>query len=115
LLCLSDRAVCSDNADTLPLNETAKKRGRLQVSFVRTSVSRGPVTIAIREGDILKGEYRVAFGGTAAMAFSGSNSASALVIQDRETRSPPPGRSPEPDAARHPVGESRGQGIVGIA
>jgi hypothetical protein len=82
LICLSGLPGCTDSADTFPLNDAAKNRGRIQVSFVRTGVGRGPVTITMADGEVLTGEYRVAFGGAAAMAFSAPASASALVIQD---------------------------------
>jgi hypothetical protein len=54
---------CSDTADTFPMNVAAKELGPVRVSFVRTGVGRGPVTITMADGEVLKGEYRVAFGG----------------------------------------------------
>ncbi len=75
-------AACTDTADTFPLNDAAKKLGPVQVSFERTGIGSGPVTITMADGEVLKGRYRVAFGGGEAFAFSGGQSASALVITD---------------------------------
>lgn len=73
---------CADTADNFPLNEAAKQIGSLKISFDRTGVGSGPVTITMPDGEILKGQYRVAFGSAEGMAFSGSKSATALVISD---------------------------------
>jgi hypothetical protein len=75
-------SACTDAADVFSMNAAAHARGRLKVSFVRTGVGRGPVTITMADGEILTGEYRVAFGGSYVMAFSGALSASAIVIAD---------------------------------
>ena len=75
-------SACADTADTFPLNVAAKKLGPIKADFVRTGVGRGPVTITMADGEVLKGEYRVAFGASQAFAFSGTHSASALVIGD---------------------------------
>lgn len=73
---------CTDTADTFPLNAAAKSLGPLKASFTRTGIGRGPVTITMGDGEVLTGEYRVAFGGSTAMVFAGGQSASALVITD---------------------------------
>lgn len=73
---------CTDTADVFPLNAAAQHLGPMKATFVRTGVGRGPVTITMADGEILTGEYRVAFGSSVGMAFSGSRSASALVIGD---------------------------------
>jgi hypothetical protein len=73
---------CTDTADVFPMNVEAKSLGPVKVSFVRTGVGRGPVTIAMADGEVLTGEYRVASGGGMGMAFSGTRSASAIVITD---------------------------------
>lgn len=73
---------CTDTADTFPLNDAAKRLGSLKAEFVRTGTGQGPVTITIADGEVLKGHYRVAFGGTQGFGFSGSQTASALVITD---------------------------------
>lgn len=82
LAALAGLGGCADTADTFPLNAAAKQIGVLKINFERTGVARGPITITMPDGEILKGEYRVAFGGGAGMAFSGANSATALVITD---------------------------------
>jgi hypothetical protein len=73
-------AACADTADVFPLNDAAKQRGPVKVTFLRTGAGEGPVTITMADGEILTGEYRVAFGTSEGLAFSGSHSASAIVI-----------------------------------
>jgi hypothetical protein len=73
---------CADTADTFPINDAAKKLGPVHVTFDRTGIGRGPVTITMADGEILRGEYRVAFGSSEAFAFSGAHSASAILISD---------------------------------
>lgn len=75
-------SACADTADTFPLNDAAKQRGPVHVTFTRTGIGRGPVTITMADGEVLTGEYRVAFGTSEAFAFSGVHSASAIVISD---------------------------------
>jgi hypothetical protein len=73
---------CTDTADTFPMNAAAQRLGPIKASFVRTGVGRGPVTITMADGEVLTGEYRVAFGSSVGTAFSGTKSASAIVISD---------------------------------
>ena len=73
-------ASCSDSADVFPLNPAAKQLGPIKATFERTGVGRGPVTVTMADGEILTGEYRVAFGASEAFAFSGTHMASAIVI-----------------------------------
>jgi hypothetical protein len=90
---------CTDTADTFPMNQAAKDLGPVKVSFVRTGVGRGPVTITLSDGEVLTGEYRVAFSTEQGFGFtnvsgsgyshagnffgfSGSATTSALLIGD---------------------------------
>ena len=73
---------CTDHADTFALNPAAKQLGPLKAEFVRTGTGSGPVTITMADGEVLKGQYRVAFGGGEAFAFSGGRTATVLVITD---------------------------------
>ncbi len=73
---------CSDKADTFPMNAAARDLGLMKVSFVRTGIGRGPVTITMADGEVLNGEYRVAFGGASATAAFGPWTGSAVVISD---------------------------------
>jgi len=89
---------CTDTADTFPLNQAAKDLGPIKVSFVRTGIGRGPVTITLGDGEVLTGEYRVAFStaqgfgftnasgtgysGTQSFGFSGSATTNTLLIGD---------------------------------
>jgi hypothetical protein len=82
LVSLSASVSCSDTADVFPMNEAAHRLGPVRASFVRMGVGRGPVTITMADGEILTGEYRVAFGGDVGVAFLGTKSASALIIKD---------------------------------
>jgi hypothetical protein len=72
----------TDTADVFPVNAAAQRLGPVQASFVRTGSGRGPVTIRMADGEVLAGEYRVAFGSSVGTAFSGAWSASAIVIHD---------------------------------
>ena len=49
---------------------------------MRTGIGRGPVTITMGDGEVLKGQYRVANSSAQGFAFAGGQSASALVIGD---------------------------------
>lgn len=82
LLGILTSAGCTDTADTFPLNAAAKQLGPMRVSFARTGTGSGPVTITMADGEVLTGRYRVAFGSAQRFAFSGAQSASALVITD---------------------------------
>ena len=82
MACLIGLVGCAGTADTFPLNDAAKRLGPVRVSFTRTGIGSGPVTITMPNGEVLTGEYRVAFGSSEAFAFSGSHSASAIVISD---------------------------------
>jgi hypothetical protein len=64
------------------MNDAARKLGPIQASFVRTGSARGRVTIAMADGGVLHGEYRVAFETAQGYAFSGPFAASSLVIAD---------------------------------
>ena len=75
-------AACADTADTFPMNDKAQALGPLKISFMREGTGSGPVTITMADGEVLKGHYRVAFGGGEAFAFSGPYSASAVTITD---------------------------------
>ncbi len=81
-LLLASLAGCTDTADTFPLNDAARQIGTPKVSFVRTGVGSGPVTITMPDAEVLTGTWRVAFGGAVGMAFSGGKSATAIVVGD---------------------------------
>jgi hypothetical protein len=71
---------CTDTADVFPMNAAAQQLGPVQASFVRTGTGRGPVTFAMADGEVLAGEYRVAFGSAVGTAYSGAWSGSVIVI-----------------------------------
>jgi hypothetical protein len=75
-------SACTDTADVFPLNAAAKARGTLTATFVRTGTGEGPVTVVMGDGEVLTGHYRVAFGSAEGFAFSGTHSATALIITD---------------------------------
>lgn len=82
VMTLVSAAGCTDTADVFPMNAAAQQLGPVQASFLRTGVGRGPVTISMADGEVLTGEYRVAFGGSVGTVVAGPWSASAIVIQD---------------------------------
>ncbi len=53
ILFLLASGACTDIADTFPLNAAAKQLGPVKVSFVRTGVGSGPVTITMADGEVL--------------------------------------------------------------
>jgi len=71
---------CATTADTFPLNDAAQRDGPIRVEFVRTAAGRGPVTITMADGEVLKGGYRVAFGTGEEFGFAGRSSATPLLI-----------------------------------
>ena len=73
---------CAGTVDTFPMNEQAKALGPLRASFTRTGVGSGPVEMTMADGEVLKGTYRVAFGTAQGFGFSGTHSATALIITD---------------------------------
>ena len=84
---LTDSAGCTDaartdTADVFPMNAAAQRLGPVEASFVRTGAGRGPVTFTMTDGEVLVGEYRVAFSGSVGAAYSGAWSGSAIVIRD---------------------------------
>jgi hypothetical protein len=72
----------TDTADVFPMNAAAQRLGPVQASFVRTGAGRGPVTITMADGEVLTGEYRVAFSGSVGTAFAGPWTSSAIVVRD---------------------------------
>jgi hypothetical protein len=62
------------------MNSAAKQIGDPKIEFVRQGIDRGPVTIIMPDGEVLKGHYRVARDGAMAMAFSGGQTASAVGV-----------------------------------
>ena len=73
---------CAGTVDTFPVNAQAKALGPLRATFTRTGVGSGPVEITMADGEVLRGTYRVAFGSAQGFGFSGTHSATALVITD---------------------------------
>ena len=82
LILLAILGGCTDTGDAVPLNDQAHQLGTFKISFVRTGVGRGPVTIIMPDGEELTGEYRVAFNSALGTAFSGTQTASAIVVSD---------------------------------
>src|SRR5208282_846039 len=75
-------SACAGSADVFPLNDEAKKLGPVKATFERTGMGSGPVTITMADGEVLTGEYHVAFGGGVGMSFAGGQSATTLLITD---------------------------------
>ncbi len=51
LVALLDTAGCTDTADTSQLNNPTKQLGPKHLSFARTGVDSGPVTITMADGE----------------------------------------------------------------
>ncbi len=75
-------SACANSADVFPLNDAAKELGPVKATFERTGLGRGPVTITMADGEVLTGEYRVAFGGGVGMTFAGGQTATTLLATD---------------------------------
>lgn len=75
-------AACTDSADTFPLNEQARRIGSPTLSFVRTGTGRGPVTITMPDGEVLRGDYRINRSGFIGTAFAGRHSATTIGMGD---------------------------------
>ena len=73
-------ASCTVSADTFPLNDAAKRAGLIQVALVRRGLANGPVTITMADGEVLKGTYRIAFGGGTAIGLSGDQVTTSTII-----------------------------------
>jgi hypothetical protein len=78
-VCLSG---CTDTADVFPMNDAAHRLGEPYVTFARTGIGRGPVTITMADGEVLKGEYRVANSSSVGFASVGRFTSTAVVIGD---------------------------------
>jgi len=73
-------AGCAGTGESFPLNNAAQQRGPLQISFIRTGIGHGPITITMQDGEVLKGEWKVNSGVSEGFAFSGGQTATALAI-----------------------------------
>ena len=82
LMSLMAMVGCTDTADVFPMNAAAQRLGAVKATFLRTGTGRGPVTITMADGEVLTGEYRVAFGSSVGTALAGPWSSSAIVISD---------------------------------
>lgn len=73
---------CTDTADVFPMNAAAQGLGPVQAWFVRTGTGRGPITFTMADGEVVAGEYRVAYSSFVGTVFSGAWSGSAIVMGD---------------------------------
>jgi hypothetical protein len=69
---------CSDTARVFPMDQASAQAGVPKFEFVRQGLGRGPVTITMPDGEILKGEYQVTENASVGMAVSGSHIATGV-------------------------------------
>jgi hypothetical protein len=69
---------CTDQARVFPLDPTAMTAGIPKIEFVRQGLGRGPVTVTMPDGEILKGEYQVTENAAIGVGFSGAQTYSAI-------------------------------------
>ncbi len=53
LAALGAVAGCTGTADTFPLNDAAKNLGPIKVTYMKTGIGSGPVTITMADGEVL--------------------------------------------------------------
>lgn len=70
---------CTDSARVFPLDQASAAVGTPKFEFVRQGLGRGPVTVTMPDGEILKGEYQVTENASVGVAFSGSRMATGMA------------------------------------
>jgi hypothetical protein len=70
---------CADQARIYPLDDAAMRAGTPKIEFVRQGLGRGPVTVTMPDGEILRGEYQVTENAAVGFGFSGTRSATAIA------------------------------------
>jgi hypothetical protein len=70
---------CADTGRVFPLDQTSAAIGTPKFEFVRQGIGRGPVTVTMPDGEILKGEYQVTENASVGVAFSGVRMATGVA------------------------------------
>ncbi len=72
-------AACSDTGRSFPLDDTSLAAGTPTFEFVRQGLGRGPVTVTMPDGEVLKGEYQVTNNDAVGVGFAGGHVATAIA------------------------------------
>jgi len=64
---------CADQARVYPLDDAALRAGTPKLEFVRWGLGRGPVTVTMPDGEVLRGEYQVTENATVGYGFAGAH------------------------------------------
>jgi hypothetical protein len=70
---------CTDTGRIFALDDASLAAGTPTFEFVRQGIGRGPVTVTMPDGEILKGEYQVTNNDSVGVAFAGGHMATALA------------------------------------
>lgn len=71
-------AGCADQARIYPMDDVALRVGTPKLEFVRQGMGRGPVTITMPNGEVLRGEYQITENAAAAFGIAGGHTATAI-------------------------------------
>jgi hypothetical protein len=71
-------AGCADQARIYLLDPAAMQAGTPKIEFVRQGLGRGPVTVTMPDGEILRGEYQVTENAAVGFGFAGGRTATAI-------------------------------------
>lgn len=71
-------AGCVDQARLYPMDQAALQAGTPKLKFERWGLGRGPVTITMPDGEILRGEYQVTENAAIGWGFAGGQTATAI-------------------------------------
>jgi hypothetical protein len=71
---------CVGSGTAYPTNDQAIQTGVPKVEFMRYGVGRGPVTITMPDGEVLKGEYRVISNVGIGFGFGARGTATAIGV-----------------------------------
>jgi hypothetical protein len=69
---------CADSARMYPMDPTAMQAGTPKFEFVRQGMGRGPVTVTMPDGEILRGEYQITENAAVGVGFAGARTATAV-------------------------------------
>jgi hypothetical protein len=70
---------CTDTARVFPMDQAAAQAGVPKVEFVRQGIGRGPVTITMPDGEVLKGEYQVTENAAVGIGIAGTHVATGVA------------------------------------
>jgi hypothetical protein len=71
-------AGCADQARIYPMDDVALRTGTPKFEFVRQGLGRGPVTITMPNGEVLRGEYQITENAAVGFGIAGAHTATAV-------------------------------------